>query len=67
MPISRTPLNTFHTFESFVVCATNEAAFAAALDARTNPVWLHGRTGSGKSHLLHAIANDLGARQPEAN
>jgi len=67
MPISRTPLNPSHLFESFVVCATNEAAFAAAADAVVNPLCLYGRTGSGKSHLLHAIANELRARRPASD
>jgi chromosomal replication initiator protein len=63
MTLSLTPPNPFHTFGAFVVCASNEAAFREAADARTTPLCLHGPTGAGKSHLLHAVANDACARR----
>jgi len=54
-----------YTFDSFIVGATSRAALdaaKAALERRTgtpNPLVLYGKTGSGKSHLLHAIANGM--------
>jgi len=66
---SETPLdprdsrpNPRYTFDTFVVGASNHFAFAAAQavaanPGRTwNPLFLHGDSGLGKTHLLHAVA-----------
>ncbi|WP_260484272.1 chromosomal replication initiator protein DnaA [Sphingomicrobium flavum] len=59
-----------YTFDSFVVGKANEvAATAARTLAKTdsvgfNPLFIHGGTGRGKTHLLHAIGQDFLARQP---
>jgi chromosomal replication initiator protein len=56
------------TFASFVVSKRSEAALAACIamserrDDAPHPLFLCGPTGSGKSHLLHAIADALRAR-----
>jgi len=58
-----------NTFADFVVSGSSHAAFTAAMavvenpDCAHNPLFLYGRTGSGKSHLLHAIASAMRARQ----
>jgi chromosomal replication initiator protein len=57
-------INPRHTFDSFVVGASNRLAFAAAMAAAEgpgrehNPLFIHGLPGVGKTHLAHAIANE---------
>ena len=64
------PLDTRFTFENFVVGKPNELAYAAArrvAEARSvpfNPLFLYGPVGLGKTHLMHAIAWEIGARYP---
>jgi chromosomal replication initiator protein len=61
-----------YRFETFVVGKANEVAFNAARTLATadnvafNPLFLHGGTGRGKTHLLHAIGHEFRARRPNA-
>jgi len=54
--------NPRYLFESFVVGASNHFAFAAAQAVAQNPgktwnpLFIHGDSGLGKTHLLHALA-----------
>ncbi len=66
-----TTLDPRFTFDSFVVGKPNELAYAAArrvADSDTvtfNPLFLYGGVGLGKTHLMHAIANHIRARNPD--
>jgi chromosomal replication initiator protein len=57
-----------YTFENFVVGPSNELAYKVCLEVAKNPgklfnpLFIYGRSGLGKTHLLHAIGNQLKAR-----
>tara|TARA_Y100001935_G_scaffold255305_1_gene267641 strand:+ start:2619 stop:3920 length:1302 start_codon:yes stop_codon:yes gene_type:complete len=57
--------NSLFTFDRFIVGNNNRFAFAAAeavakRPARAyNPLYIYGSVGIGKTHLLHAIANEI--------
>jgi chromosomal replication initiator protein len=59
-----------YRFESFVVGKANEVAATAARTLATadqvsfNPLFIHGGTGRGKTHLLHAIGHTFSERFP---
>jgi chromosomal replication initiator protein len=59
------------TFENFAVSDSSRLAFHAAIAAArshgSNPLFLCGPAGSGKTHLLHAIEAELRSRQPRIN
>ncbi len=58
-----TILNPSYTFTSFVVGSSNQFAFSAAQSVAQkpgqtyNPLFIYGRSGLGKTHLLQAIGN----------
>ena len=61
-----------YRFENFVVGKANEVAFnagrtlATAENVAFNPLFIHGGTGRGKTHLLHAIGHQFRALRPSA-
>ena len=61
-----------YSFESFVIGKANEVAATAArtlaeADSVTfNPLFIHGGTGRGKTHLLHAIGQRFLEKNPNA-
>lgn len=66
------PLDARFTFDNFVVGKPNELAHAAAKRVAEgghvtfNPLFLYGGVGLGKTHLMHAIARERQARDPQA-
>lgn len=66
------PVDARYNFDNFVVGKSNELACNAALAMAEpgapgfNPLFLHGTTGLGKTHLMHAIGNAYLARHPDA-
>ncbi|MEW6057583.1 MAG: chromosomal replication initiator protein DnaA [Bdellovibrionota bacterium] len=75
VPIVKTlgqPLDPKHTFETFVVGASNQFAHAAAravaeqLATQYNPLFIYSDAGLGKTHLLHAIGNYALRLNPKA-
>lgn len=68
----RQGLNERYTFETFIVGAGNELAFAACQavaaepGGRYNPLYLYGGVGIGKTHLIQAVGNAVLAKNPRA-
>ncbi len=69
----RAALNPKYTFATFVPGPSNQFARAAAQSVADNPgraynpLFLYGGSGLGKTHLLHAIANQVLAHSPHAS
>lgn len=65
-------LNTAFTFEKFVEGKANQLAKAAASQVvenpgqSYNPLFIYGGVGLGKTHLMHAVGNELVRRKPDA-
>lgn len=61
--IKKTNLNSKYTFDNFVVGDSNRFAFRSCLAVAQNPgklynpLFLYGKSGLGKTHLMHAIGN----------
>ena len=59
------------TFDSFVVGPANKFAYSAAKAVAKdpgvafNPLFIYGESGLGKTHLMHAIANEIARNNPE--
>jgi chromosomal replication initiator protein len=64
-------VDTNHTFDSFIVSSSNQFAHAAAKGVaahpggKYNPLLIYGPSGLGKTHLLHAIANEILKNNPQ--
>lgn len=67
-PVSR--LDADYTFDEFVIGANNRLAHAACRAVHKspgslyNPLFVHGATGVGKSHLLQAVCHDYTREDP---
>lgn len=61
------------TFDSFIKESGNLFAVTAALAVADapgkafNPLYIYGPTGLGKTHLLHAIGNEIHSQNPQSN
>ncbi len=72
VPHRGAPLNPRYTVAAFVPGPSNQFARAAAQSVAENPgraynpLFLYGGSGLGKTHLLHAIGNEILARNPKS-
>lgn len=63
-------LNEGFTFDTFVEGKSNQLARAASMQVAENPggaynpLFLYGGVGLGKTHLMHAIGNEIVRRNP---
>lgn len=66
-------LNPAFTFDNFVEGKSNQLAKAASLQVAQNvgraynPLFIYGGVGLGKTHLMHAIGNEILKGNPSAN
>jgi chromosomal replication initiator protein len=66
-------INPVFTFDSFVEGKSNQLARAASVQVTCNvgktynPLLIYGATGLGKTHLMHAIGNEILRDNPSAN
>ena len=68
----KTYLNSTFTFNSFVEGKSNQLALAASRQIADNPggsynpLFIYGAVGLGKTHLMHAVGNELRRQKPNA-
>ena len=69
---SKSHLNRAFTFDNYIESNSNRFAFSAAKAVaekpgiRYNPLYIHGQSGLGKTHLMHAIGNEILKNNPSA-
>ena len=69
---SQSGINEELTFDRLVTGKANQLARAAAIQVANNPgvsynpLFIYGGVGLGKTHLIHAIGNQILAEQPDA-
>lgn len=73
VPRPASSLNNLFTFENFVAGKGAQLAHAGCLQAaanpgasHSNPLFIYGPTGLGKTHLMHAVGNEMLRRNPNA-
>jgi chromosomal replication initiator protein len=72
VPNHRSNINPNYTFDNFVEGKSNQLAKAASIQVGENPavaynpLYLYGGVGLGKTHLLHAIGNQIMRNNPNA-
>ncbi len=72
-PRRSSTLNPNFTFDTFVEGNSNQLARAASMQVGLNPgdsynpMLIYGGVGLGKTHLMHAIGNEIINQNPEAN
>ncbi|MBQ7323617.1 MAG: chromosomal replication initiator protein DnaA [Clostridia bacterium] len=65
------PINKDFTFDSFVTGSGSKFVYAAAKAVAEapgetfNPLFIYGESGLGKTHLMHAIANEVAKKFPD--
>jgi len=65
-------LNSSFTFDTFVEGKSNQLARAASVQVAENPgsaynpLFLYGGVGLGKTHLMHAVGNEIYKKNPNA-
>ncbi len=61
------------TFENFIIGPSNKFAYVAAQAVaghpagQYNPLFIHGGTGLGKTHLMYAVCNEIRRKNPTFN
>ncbi len=66
------PLSPRYTFDKFIVGNSNRFGCAASMAVSEapsmsyNPLFIYGKVGLGKTHLLHAIGNHIRLTRPES-
>jgi len=66
-------INRSYTFDTFVVGPSNQLSYAAAHAVTEkpgclyNPLFIYGDSGLGKTHLMHAIANEIKEKNKKAS
>jgi chromosomal replication initiator protein len=70
--IDNDPVSSFYLFENFISGDCNQVARSYVLKIAENPIGtihnpiaIFGKTGLGKTHLLHAIVNKIRENKPE--
>jgi len=65
-------INTSYSFDTFIVGPSNSLAYAASQAVAEkpgqmyNPLFIYGGSGLGKTHLLHAIRNEINRKDKKA-
>ncbi len=65
--------NQNYLFDNFIVGPSNSLAYAASRAVteqpglRYNPLFIYGKSGLGKTHLMYAIGNEIKARYKDAS